>query len=402
MGRYRFTVAGLIALPLMASILMGLSASQAAAASPKSTWVIGNVGSYTGVYSSTTDGGKFGIEAWADWVNAHGGVDGHHIDLIVKDDTTVPATALSDVEQLVQQDHIIALVGETSTATQAIEAYLHQQGIPVIGGLPSTVAGFGVDADWYPASTQNSALLQADVLIAKAAGANHVADFACAESPTCAAGAQGLSAFAKKRGLPFYYSIVSSTLPNYDAPCLAAKAAGANAIVVESGANVQIQLAKSCVAEGWKPLEVAYGSNVISSELSVPDLNGLLSSEPDLPFSDTTNPQMKTFQAALKKYAPQAALGGEFSGESSVLAWASGELFAAAATSGKLGNHPTAKQVENAMYTLPKNFTDGGLNPPLTFVKNEPTVVSCYFTLGIKNGKFTTPDGQKFSCPSKV
>jgi hypothetical protein len=54
------------------------------------------------------------------------------------------------------------------------------------------------------------------------------------------------------------------------------------------------------------------------------------------------------------------------------------------------------------MYSLPKEFTDGGLNPPLTFVKGKPTTVTCYFTLGIKNGKLTTPDGEMYACSRRL
>src|ERR1700728_4510721 len=66
--------------------------------------VLGSVGTYSATTGNFTNAGKPAIEAWADWVNAHGGVNGHPIKLIVKDNMNDEAQAVSDVQQLVQQD----------------------------------------------------------------------------------------------------------------------------------------------------------------------------------------------------------------------------------------------------------------------------------------------------------
>lgn len=72
--------------------------------------VLGSVGTYSATTGNFTNAGKPAIEAWADWVNAHGGINGHPVKLIVKDNMNDEAQAVSEVQQLVQQDHVVVFV----------------------------------------------------------------------------------------------------------------------------------------------------------------------------------------------------------------------------------------------------------------------------------------------------
>ena len=45
-----------------------------------------------------------------------------------------------------------------------------------------------------------------------------------------------------------------------------------------------------------------------------------------------------------------------------------------------------------------KDETLDGLTVPLTFTEGKPTIINCYYTLGIKDGEFTEPDGLKTKC----
>jgi branched-chain amino acid transport system substrate-binding protein len=54
-------------------------------------------------------------EAWAHSVNAAGGLHGHKIRLYVEDDSTQQATAIQEVRALVEQGHVVAIVGQVST-----------------------------------------------------------------------------------------------------------------------------------------------------------------------------------------------------------------------------------------------------------------------------------------------
>jgi branched-chain amino acid transport system substrate-binding protein len=375
-----------------------LSVTTAGAASKKSTWVVGYLASAGNpCCASTLDGGKPAITAWGDWINAQGGINGHHVTVVTLDDAATPATAHSDLQQLVQQDHIIALVGELSVVPPAWETYIEQQGIPVIGGLDTGV-GFGQSADWFPAGTIAENLTTASFVLGKKAGGKTVAYITCTESASCASEAQQNGVNAKELGLGFHPYIVSSTAPSYAAPCLSAKATGADIIALHEATNAAVTITEACLAQGWKPIQVSFGSPIVGSWATTAAFQGLTSSEPDAPFFDASTPAMKEFQAALTKYAPQAAKGGAEYGEEDIQVWAGGQLFAAAAKAGHLGNNPTPKDVIKGLYSLPKNTTLGGISPPLNFVKGKPTNVSCYYTITIKNDKFVEPNGSKTSC----
>ena len=45
-----------------------------------------------------------------------------------------------------------------------------------------------------------------------------------------------------------------------------------------------------------------------------------------------------------------------------------------------------------------KDETLEGLTVPLTFTEGRPTIVNCYFTIGIEDGEFTMPEGLEYTC----
>jgi ABC-type branched-subunit amino acid transport system substrate-binding protein len=109
--RARLVLAALMSLAVAGAFAGTSGAAQAhkAAAKP-ATWVIGNIGTYSGINDSNFVGGGQTLEAWALWVNANGGLDGgHHIKVISMDDAGNATTSENDVKQLVA-DHVIALV----------------------------------------------------------------------------------------------------------------------------------------------------------------------------------------------------------------------------------------------------------------------------------------------------
>src|SRR5260370_1361855 len=100
----------------------GSSATQpsSSASTPSGTPIkIGNVGTYSGFAGTTSIGSKYGMQAWASYVNAHGGINGHPVDLIVKDDQGSATNALAAVKELVSQDHVIAIVGQHESGLES-------------------------------------------------------------------------------------------------------------------------------------------------------------------------------------------------------------------------------------------------------------------------------------------
>jgi branched-chain amino acid transport system substrate-binding protein len=74
---------------------------------------VGVIGSFTGTQAASTAPARPAIEAWAASANAAGGLDGHKVNLIVMDDGGVASTALADVRQLIEKDHVVALINDS-------------------------------------------------------------------------------------------------------------------------------------------------------------------------------------------------------------------------------------------------------------------------------------------------
>ena len=115
-------------------------------------FVIGSVTDVTEPRPPRSGSANRALEAWADWTNANGGINGHPVKLIAMDTGFNPSTALSEVKEMVEQDHIIALVGEQTSFDATFAGYLQQKGIPAVGGGLFTQAPTP-NPDWFPQGT---------------------------------------------------------------------------------------------------------------------------------------------------------------------------------------------------------------------------------------------------------
>src|ERR1700722_20291437 len=75
------------------------------------------------------------LNAWVKATNAQGGILGHPVKLIALNDNDDPALAKSDLTELVQQDHVLAIVGDDAEGTEPTWGpYMLAHRTPVIGG----------------------------------------------------------------------------------------------------------------------------------------------------------------------------------------------------------------------------------------------------------------------------
>ena len=63
-----------------------------------------------------------GVKAAFDRANEEGGIQGIPINLIVKDDSYQPESALDNVQQLIKDERVLALIGNVGTPTAALTA----------------------------------------------------------------------------------------------------------------------------------------------------------------------------------------------------------------------------------------------------------------------------------------
>jgi branched-chain amino acid transport system substrate-binding protein len=366
--------------------------------SSSTPFTIGVICSCTGPEASSTATSAPTIEAWADAVNAKGGINGHKVQLVVKDDATNPGTSLSEVESMVSQDHVLAIF-DNSDVDSAFEGYVAQHHVPVIGSYADSTAMY-TNADFFPNGSTINWEPYGTVYLAKRAHATKLADLYCAEVAICKQATQAGEKVTAKAGLhTVYTAAIGFAAPNYTAQCLAAKESGATAMTVGDASAIVVKVAENCAQQGYKPIELSADGTVAEDWRTTPAMNGNLDIQPDIPFFVDSTPATKAMYAAIRKYEPSLASSQNF-GEVVVEAWTSGLLFEAAARAAHLGSGATPAQVIKGLYDL-HGVTLGGMAPPLTFAKNKPTTgIKCDFVMGIKNEKWTLPIGLKTICPS--
>jgi branched-chain amino acid transport system substrate-binding protein len=102
----------------------------AAVSSPGAPIKIGLLTSLTGNYAPLGTNDKLAAQQMVDAVNAKGGVAGHHIDLIIEDDQSMPAQTIISYNKLVDQG-VVAIEGPPqSTAELALIPIVDQKKVP--------------------------------------------------------------------------------------------------------------------------------------------------------------------------------------------------------------------------------------------------------------------------------
>ena len=311
----------------------GATGSAAAAAGARgSTIALGNVGTYSGVIGAVFSGAQQAMGVWQAYVNAHGGLNGHPVHVYIEDDGADPSTSVSDIEQEVTQDHVIAFVGNLVPLTaSAGVSYLQQQNIPVIGGDASS-ATWWQSPVFFPQGGSDLGDDQAVFTIKAAAarGDTKMGVVYCVEDPTCSNGIQTLiqPGGGQAAGVTTVYSSsISITQPDFTANCLNAKQAGANFIYFAGDGDSLRRMADDCAAQGYKPLFVGDSIAITANLASDPNLNGLLAGQTDFPWVDSYTPAQAAYQQAVKQYDPQLASSATTAAE-----WTAGMLAVAASS----------------------------------------------------------------------
>ena len=147
----QIVVLGVLALLLVvtAAATASSTAREATPGVTKKQVVIGATFPFSGVASS------YGVIAKAEaayykWVNAHGGVNGRKIKFVTLDDGYNPAKTVPLTKELVEQDHVFAIVGQLGTEpVLSVRQYLNSHKVPQV--LVSTGASYwGTQYKKYP------------------------------------------------------------------------------------------------------------------------------------------------------------------------------------------------------------------------------------------------------------
>ncbi len=361
-----------------------------------STWVLGSIVTETGAEAPSTGGGGQVLNAWQNWVNNHGGINGHRVKVIVLDDQGSPTQGLADVHQLIDSDHVIALVGTSSTPENQWGPYAQQAGVPVVGTGATSGIIWMTNPDFYPVGTSPISEIYASLFAASKAGKTKVAELYCAESPACSQSVSFAKQVATTVGVHIAYAAsVSSTAPDYTAQCLAAQGAGADALFPAADQNTVTRIVADCAKQGVHPVLLGGDGTVSAAWVNNPNFEGEVDWQPYLPWNQH-NAATADYYAAMQQFASGELDSARF-GANDIGAWISGQLFIAAAKAANVGDKPTSAEVIDGLTSL-HDETLGGLTTPLTFTKGTPHVNKCFFLESIRNKQWTQPFGSQPFC----
>jgi branched-chain amino acid transport system substrate-binding protein len=111
--------------------------------------LVGGTAPLSGEASSAAAVSK-GAQAYFDYVNAQGGVNGRKIEYKVVDDGYEPARTVQAVRELVQQDGVFAVFNTLGTSNNlAIREFLNEQSVPHLFALTGA-STFGAEPTRYP------------------------------------------------------------------------------------------------------------------------------------------------------------------------------------------------------------------------------------------------------------
>ena len=356
--------------------------------------VVGMICACTGVFAETYNTVPEVIQAWADSVNATGGINGHPVKVIIKDDGNDPSRALVAVKELVENDRVVAIVGDNTPTSGSWADYISEKGVPVIA-FPSSVPS-PTNPNWFPVGPGGIVLWGAVTPQVAAAGETTMGFPYCAEAPACAQVVDILEAFGTPQGLGVSAIAVSASATSFTAPCLKMKDDGVDALLLGLDQNTATRVLDECIRQGVEAKQYNVAPSYGPAWLTNDKLDGTLLTSFVANFQDSSIAGVKDMQDQLANYSDLDPTELTFN---SAVTWAIGKLFEAAATSANLGPDSTPEDVKNALYGL-KDETLDGLTVPLTFEEGKPTVVKCNFLIKLTGGELVSQNNGEPDCLS--
>ena len=352
--------------------------------------VIGSVSTLSGFAGEAVGAGPKAVQAWAAAVNASGGLQCHPVKYIVADDSGDPSRHQTLLQQLVEQDKVIAFVHNAAPLSGYSSVnYINSKRVPVIGNEGGS-SWFYDSPYFFPQGLTGGNELP-ETYFAALASARRTGDrlklavLSCVEAPDCTRVDNVADAMAKKYGLDLVYKAKATlTQPDYTSHCLRAQQEGAEALLTAMEGNSIHRIARSCSGVGFKPIYV-YGPAVRRDFAGNPDLEGFIGTVFTRTWFDTTNPVIAEMHSALSKYAPGLAPD-----VMTASGWTSAKVFELAAK--QLPEKPSSDAILRGLWSI-KDDDLGGITSPLTYVEGQPSKrLGCFWTPTVKGGRWTGGD----------
>lgn len=374
------------------------SGGGSSAPAPKGSPIkIGMIASLSGPQAPSSNQGGTVAPAWADYINKElGGIQGHPVQVIVKDDKGQPTAAASAVNSLISSGVVAILVGSDNL----LPAY---DGIAIKAGVP-LVSGSANAADWYtkpmmfPTPTDIASGVAAQVIVAKQfAKAKKFANLYCAEIAACKQVGPLIKGAATKIGVGYTELAISSTATSYTAQCLALKQQGVDYAQLNFQTQAALKFVRDCQAQGYNPTFGSSGGVVGPDFEKVKNLT-LYGPAFAFPYS-ATSPAITTFNNAMTKYAKDS----NWKTAAATLSYTGLLAIQKALASVSPSATVTKQDVINGFLAFKGETLDGLAANPLTYSASKPVAFGsrpCFFVIGVQGGKVTAPSGVKPDCPS--
>lgn len=336
------------------------------------------------------------VQIWAKAVNDRGGVAGHPVQVMVVDDGGDPARHRAGIQQLVEKDGVLAIVGDNGFLALREDSvkYVEQKGVPIIGGDALNDLWNSSPMMFPQMAGGNYKLWSQMVAAADTAGKGGKFGYIlCTEGPICQDALKWWPEYAKRNGLEVVYgSQMSMTQPNFTAECLAARNAGVEFLMLGMDTNSERRVIASCAQQGYKPV---FGLVQVRAEMAADKgIDGAVVVSNVFPWVSTDTPATREFHDVMSRYAPNLGIAYDVS-----QGWVTAKLFEKAAAG--ISDNPTSAEVLKGLWAM-KGETLGGLSSPLTFTQGQPaTPVTCYWPVRAQGGKWTAPLGSQGVCKAR-
>jgi len=359
-----------MALVLTAFVASGFMAPSAGAATPAPgvtpTQIdVGAISTLTGPIAADFESMVPGVEAYFDYVNANGGINGRKLVMADNlDDGGNPTQFNQLAHTLIDQDHVFAAVGIATAFFSP--TYFVATGTPTYGynvtenwAGPDNLFAAGGSVIYLPAESEAAGFLAHQL---KAKSIAVVSYGISASSDACAAAASGL----KARGFNVSYVDLNVAYPGtgISSDVQRMQEAGTDFVISCMDVTGNVAMSRAIQQYGLKTHQLWFNGADQSTLAQYESLmSGVYFSVYHVPFNAPTKyyPGLATYLSAMKKYEPKWVYD-----EVAVQGWESAALFAAGVRAA--GSDLTQQNVINQTNKLAA-FTAYGLTAPTNWVK---------------------------------
>lgn len=356
---------------------------------------IGVIGSQTGSQASSDSQFATVAPAWAEYVNRQlGGIDGHPVQVVTADDGGDPAKAQVAESDLVEQQHVAAIVVGSDDLVAAYDASAISAGVPLISGAANS-SDWYTKAGMYATPTDTISGLTDQVLVAKQYGkATKFATLYCSEVAICGQTVPLLKAAAAAVGIGYTSMAISSTATSYTAQCLSLQQQHVDYVQLDFPTAAAARFAQSCEQQGYTP---TWGTSAQAVGPSLESIPNFTAYGPAYVFPTVASSSAVTaFTDSMKLYAQ----GDDWHDGTAAFTWSGLELLRASLAN--VGTAAVTPQVVTKALQSLSGSTLGGLLPnAVSFAGGRPAAYGshpCSFVIEVKNGQETAPDGLKTVC----